>query len=152
MNISSRLKKVQKELGMNNAQLGKKVGMSREQISRIHLQKHNTNLGTLEKIAKKLNLAPVAIYKSGKLEDLGLKSFGNGREINNYIGRVLQKYRSLNMLNKKDISDKNGFSSPIYSEYEQGLKKPSLKRLEKICKYFKLEPTYLQKKPLPKRK
>ena len=55
MELGKQIKEIRKQEGLTQAQLGEKINMKKEAISRIESGKQNLSLLTLEKIAFALN-------------------------------------------------------------------------------------------------
>ena len=95
-------------------------------------------------------LVPIALYRKedGWLEDLGEEGFRMGAHVDNYIGRVFQKYREAMKLNQKQFEEVVSTSHSNISQYESGVMLPKLSIFERISDTFGLEPKYLLKPPI----
>ena len=72
-----------------------------------------------------------------------------GGDIKNYVGRVFEKYRKLREYSQSDFAGKNKIRQDNYCQYEKGVKRPDIERLEKIAGNLGLVPLYMLPK-MPK--
>lgn len=59
------------------------------------------------------------------------------------INERLKKVRKERGVSQKDVANYLGISISAYSNYEQGIRKPDLETLVKICDYFDITSDYL---------
>ena len=102
------------------------------------------------KFGDSLGLIPVAFYRKsdGLLEDLGECGFSRDGHIDNYVGRVFQKYRNSMMLNETQFAAQVPTSTANINRYEHGVNLPKFFIFERISDKLGLEPMYLLKPPI----
>ena len=59
----------------------------------------------------------------------------------NWIGSRIRKFREAANLTQTELSERIGVSSARYSNWEQGLHRPDVEFLAKICKTLKVSPS-----------
>ena len=64
--IGATVRAIRKEQGVTTTQLGKKVGISQAQISRLENGQQGFRSGTLVKIAKALKVPPFRLFMTDK--------------------------------------------------------------------------------------
>ncbi len=59
------------------------------------------------------------------------------------INEKLKQLRKEKGVSQKEISSAIGITLSAYSNYEQGIREPSIDIIIKLCKYFKVSADYL---------
>lgn len=101
-------------------------------------------LAIVYRLAERFNFIPVVLHDSdGAAETLGIEGFLKGDPVDNYVGRVFEKYRLIRGLEQKEVAHLSGVNPPDICRYEKGPVLPKIGRFETICQVLNLSPEYL---------
>jgi len=99
---------------------------------------------TIERYGYSNGLVPIVLSDDkGVIEDLGEEGFWQGKQIENYVGRVFRKRRKELGLSWPLLTHELGKSEGWLSECETGRHLPSIELLERICRTLNLNWAYL---------
>ncbi|MFH1592704.1 MAG: helix-turn-helix transcriptional regulator [Candidatus Woesearchaeota archaeon] len=143
--IHRRLEELLADLGMNVHGIARTVGIPETTLRHI-LERGNSRLSSIEKIAHGLGLIPIVLYRTdnGQVEDLGNEGLLHGEQIDNYVRRVFAKQRKARRLLQREVSEMTGTTSPQISSYETGrIIDPTLKTIGALSRTLGLVPGYL---------
>lgn len=59
------------------------------------------------------------------------------------INEVLKKLRKEKGVTQKEVAEGISISKNAYSNYEQGIREPSIATIKALCRYFEVDPTFL---------
>jgi transcriptional regulator with XRE-family HTH domain len=105
--------------------LAKEVGISPATMSLIEKDAINTNVNTLNKIAKTLGTTIEDIMKQAEAEDMDKKE---------YIGQVIKNLRKSKKISQRQLSIITGLSNTAISNIEKGIADVKVANLSKIAK------------------
>lgn len=112
------------------------------------LNKWGVSFHKVEFFARLINRIPLVFYRAdtGVPETLGIEGFLRGEEIENYIGRVINKYRITNNMSEADLARIMRATPDMIWGYESGKINPRTKTLERISGVLGLIPAYFVEK------
>ncbi len=151
VSFARRLRKVRKSLKLNQSELADLLSCDRQKISYVESEGKDVYFLTIDNIAKILNLIPIGFYfyddenKKWILDTLDNEKFWEGT-LENYIGRILEKYRIKKGLSQKKLAEIINISSPTINRHEGGKIMPSSRILKKECSFLGIVPHYLLEK------
>ncbi len=153
--LSERLNEIIEERGLSLTQIREKTKVSALTLSDILHDRRDPRLATLEKLAHGLRYLPVVFYTVADegyltIEDLGNRRFLHGKNIENYVGNVISKYRNQARLTREELASKLKIKPEKLKALEHGNTDIPLSLIEQIADKLLLTPYYLFK-PLPKR-
>lgn len=61
----------------------------------------------------------------------------------NYISQRLKELRQEKGVSQKEVAHRIGVTVSAYSNYEQGIREPSIEIIKKLCKFYDVTADYL---------
>lgn len=107
MKVNENIKKIRKEKGMTQKELGEKLGISQSAIGQFEKKESNLKIDTIKKIAIALNVDMSRLIDTDELAILDIKEHSEKLEIESekYIEeRVEIAFKKLNIIGKKEAA------------------------------------------------